>query len=257
MRKSRIGQRATYNGLPCQRFGRATNLPSGSSRYALVRRSGCTAPSNRPSRIRVCSASAAPKGWEPRSHVRNFRTDTLTDSGPGDFPSPGPPGFRKSRVLTFRSERGPSSVGSSPDSGHPVQPGSPTRGVAMALCGWSNVADHPRSRGELARKAALPTASKPSRRLAGATEARRRGVDRGDGRNEKGAAQGDCAAPVPHASVSERPARPGPWALRERRPACLEILGIGGDGRLSLKATELVPSCGSASNSNFYVVARE
>jgi hypothetical protein len=37
----------------------------------------------------------------------------------------------------------------------------------------------------------------------------------------------------------------------------LRILGIGGDGRLSLKATVLVPSYGSASNSNFYVVARE
>jgi transposase InsO family protein len=44
----------------------------------------------------------------------------------------------------------PSFVGSSPDSGHPVQPGSPTRGVAMTLCGWPNVVEHPRSRGELA-----------------------------------------------------------------------------------------------------------
>ena len=58
----------------------------------------------------------------------------------------------------------PSSVGSSPDTGHPLQPGSPTRGVAGALCGWPNVVEHPRSRGELATNRQM---DKIERRLGG------------------------------------------------------------------------------------------
>ena len=49
----------------------------------------------------------------------------------------------------------------------------------------------------------------------------------------------------------------GPWALEGLAPSRLEIPAYGGDGRLSPKATALVPSCGSVSNSNFYVVAKE
>jgi hypothetical protein len=49
----------------------------------------------------------------------------------------------------------------------------------------------------------------------------------------------------------------GPLGAEGMAPSYLEIPAYGGDDRLSLKATELVPSCGLASNSKFYVVARE